>query len=258
MINFSGIPKHHLLGRILRFPLRLIPPGTMMPILQGQLRGKKWLVGAGSHGFWLGSYEFTKQKLFSETVRNGSVVYDVGANAGFYTLLASVLVGSTGRVFAFEPLPRNLRYLRRHIAVNRCDNVTVIAAAAGEASGRGLFKEDPNPSAGHLSRDEGFPVEVVSLDTLVGQGRIPPPDYLKVDVEGAELHVLQGAKRMLERYHPAIFLAVHGDDRGRDCRHFLRALGFELRTICEGNRVEDIDAEIFGVFPGSGPSSTPG
>lgn len=118
-MNLSGIPRRSVLGRVLRAPLRLIPPGTVLPVLQGRLRGARWIVGAGTHGCWLGSYEYGKRRLFERLVRPGQVVWDVGANAGFYTLLASRLVGSTGSVVAIEPLPRNLSYLRRHLELNR-------------------------------------------------------------------------------------------------------------------------------------------
>jgi hypothetical protein len=82
-INFSGITNQNILGKILRSPLRLIPPKTVLPILQGKLRGKKWIVGSGQHGAWLGSYEYEKQLLFQQIVQEGNVVYDLGANNGF-------------------------------------------------------------------------------------------------------------------------------------------------------------------------------
>src|ERR1700722_9598796 len=112
LANLSGISKESLIGRLLRVPLRLIPRSTVLPIMQGALQGKKWRVGSGAHGCWLGSYEFHKQKALQDEIKAGYVVYDIGANVGFYALLASVLVGETGFVYAFEPFPGNLRELR--------------------------------------------------------------------------------------------------------------------------------------------------
>jgi len=129
MINFSGITDNSVVGKVLRLPLKLIPGGTILPILQGNLKGKKWIVGSSNHGCWLGTYEFAKQRLFSETIREGSVVYDIGAHVGFYTLLASVLVGPKGKVVAFEPLPRNIYYLKKHLRLNQCKNVILVEAA---------------------------------------------------------------------------------------------------------------------------------
>src|SRR5512139_3781902 len=97
-MNFSGISNHSVVGKALRFPLRLIPDDATLPILQGRLRGKRWISGSCNHGCWLGSYEYHKRVLFERTITPGSVVFDLGAHVGFYTLLASVLVGHAGRV----------------------------------------------------------------------------------------------------------------------------------------------------------------
>ncbi len=77
-----------------------------MHVVQGPLRGKRWIAGSSNHGCWLGSYELAKQRKVIELVRPGMVCWDVGAHVGFYTLLFAELVGPLGRVFAFEPLPR--------------------------------------------------------------------------------------------------------------------------------------------------------
>lgn len=108
-MNISAVPHDSLVGRLLRWPLRFIPPELVVPILQGKLKGRKWVVGSSKHGCWLGSYEYHKRRLFEQLIRPGDTVFDIGAHVGFYTLLASILTGPAGRVFAFEPLPRNLR-----------------------------------------------------------------------------------------------------------------------------------------------------
>lgn len=134
-MNLSGISDNSLVGRILRFPLRFIPPQMVLPVMQGRLKGKKWIVWSSNHGCWLGSYEHAKRILFEETITEGSVVFDVGAHVGFYSLLASVLVGPRGSVFAFEPLQRNLFYLKQHLRLNDIENVTVIEAAVSDRGG---------------------------------------------------------------------------------------------------------------------------
>ena len=124
-INLSGLSSRTLLGKLLRLPLRLIPPNSKVPILQGRLRGKWWIAGGGVASYWLGSYEFYKQRLFERLVTPGNVVFDIGAHVGFYMLLSSALVGTAGEVFAFEPVPRNLHYLYEHLRLNHVTNVTV-------------------------------------------------------------------------------------------------------------------------------------
>ena len=80
-----------------------------IPIFQGKLRGKKWIVGSGEHGYWLGSYEMDKRLAFEKEILPDSVIYDIGANVGFYSLLAAEMTGEKGHVYAFEPLPRNIK-----------------------------------------------------------------------------------------------------------------------------------------------------
>src|SRR5688572_25202486 len=117
-MNFSGLSNQSLAGKILRQPLKLIPPGTHVRILQGRLRGKRWIAGSSTHGCWLGSYESDKRQLFESSITPGDVVFDIGANVGFYTLLASDLVGSSGHVYSFEPVPRNIEFLNEHLSLN--------------------------------------------------------------------------------------------------------------------------------------------
>ena len=82
-MNFSSISDRSLLGKALRAPLKFIPTELVVPILQGRLKGKKWVNGSSNHGCWLGSYELGKQLIFSATIKEGSVVFDLGANVGF-------------------------------------------------------------------------------------------------------------------------------------------------------------------------------
>jgi FkbM family methyltransferase len=239
-VNFSTISNDTLAGKALRLPLRLIPDGLQMPILQGKLRGKKWIVNSGVHGYWLGSYEYEKRRAFEAAVSPGSVVFDIGAHAGFYTLLASELVGSTGKVVAFEPLPRNLAFLRSHLDLNAVDNAEVIAAAVSDVDGAVGFQDGPDSSTGFISSSGGRRVAAVSLDALVHEGNIPRPDFLKIDVEGAEMDVLRGGRRTLEEGSPALFLATHGKDVHASCCEFLKSLGYALEPIV-GKTIDDTD-----------------
>ena len=230
-MNLSGIPGDTAVGKLLRLPLRALREDARVPILQGRLRGKRWIVGSSTHGCWLGSYEYEKRRLFERTIQQGSTVFDIGANVGFYTLLASVLVGQTGRVVAFEPVPRNLEYLHEHLRLNRLGNVQVIAAAVAEEEGAADFDYGPHSSMGHLSARGPLSVRTVSLDQAIASGAIPAPDYLKVDVEGAEAMVFRGATRVLAESRPTIFLATHGTEVHRECVDRLSSMGYQLAAI---------------------------
>lgn len=245
-MNLSGISNKSLLGRLLRLPLRLIPPRTVVRILQGSLRGKKWIASSSSHGCWLGNYEYVKRILFERTVRENGVVFDVGAHVGFYTLLASVLVGSRGSVFAFEPFPANLLYLKEHLRLNNIDNVTVVEAAVSENTGTAFFSEGPSSSTGHISPNGRLEVETVAIDELVAKKDLPVPDYIKMDIEGAEASALSGAKSTLAQFHPTIFLATHGSSIHQECCRLLWALDYELQPI-DGTNLETSD-EILATY----------
>jgi FkbM family methyltransferase len=230
-MNFSAISNRTPLGKLLRFPLRLMPTEMRMPILQGRLRGKQWIVKSSQHGCWLGSYEYDKQLIFEKIITEGSVVFDLGAHVGFHTLLASVLVGSEGKVFAFEPMPKNLFYLKQHLSLNSITNVTLIEAAVSDCSGVVSFEESSCSFQGRISSQGNLQVKTVSLDDLISKGEIPTPDYLKIDVEGAEMQVFSGAKSLLKNAHPTILLATHGRDVHQQCCQLLTSLGYQLQPI---------------------------
>jgi len=217
--------------------LKLIPATAVAPILQGPLRGKKWIVGSSVHGCWLGSYEIAKARLMKQRIRPGSVAFDIGAQAGYHTLLASVCVGPSGRVYAFEPLPRNLDYLSALVDLHRLKNVVVVDAAVSDFHGSATFDAGTSPVAGRLSTSGSIRVRCVQLDEEVQTGRLPPPDFLKIDVEGAEMKLLTGARNILEQYKPEIVLDTHTFLGGefeplhRECSQFLQGLGYQLQPI---------------------------
>lgn len=233
----DGTSAWSLVDRILRHLLRFIPPNAALPVLRGPLKGKRWIVGSSDPGLLLGSQGNAWPIPLEEAVTEGAVVFDVGAHAGFYTLLASVLVGPGGRVFAFEPLQRNLHYLKRHLQLNHIENVTVIEAAVSDRVGMASFDEGPRGSMGHMASHGKLQVKTVSIDDLVGTGEIPSPDYIILDVPGAETVALAGARSTLERCHATIFLATHGPEVQRECRRFLESLGYQIQAA-DGVNVE--------------------
>jgi FkbM family methyltransferase len=190
------LARMKLLSRLLRMPLRLMPPGRVVRIVSGELRGWKWISGSATHGCWLGHYESEAQAIFLANIRPGDVVFDIGANVGFYTLLASKLAAH-GSVVAFEPLPRNLALLERHLRLNEVCNVRVLPIAVSSQSGTARFAAAHNPAMGGLTDSGDLEVTTASLDALIANGAIPRPSFLKIDVEGAEHDVLTGAAKLL-------------------------------------------------------------
>lgn len=218
----------------IRLPLRLLPRGRVVPILSGELRGARWITGASTHGCWLGTYERHTQRLFREHVRPGSVVYDVGANAGFFTLLASRLAGKDGRVVAFEPLPQNLEVLREHVRLNDAGNVAILPLAVAAHEGRARFHSRASPSMGSLAQDGELEVPAESLDRLVASGQLPPPDFIKMDIEGGEAGALAGARDVLQRSGLTLLMSTHGYVQHERCWSILRDAGLTLTLLKDG------------------------
>jgi FkbM family methyltransferase len=245
IMNFQALSSETLLGKIARLPLSLVPRGTVVRILRGTLRGKRWIVGSAIHRCWLGFYEYEKQRLISREVRPNSVFWDIGANVGFYSLLASKLVRS-GKVFAFEPVPRNLEYLRKHVVLNRVTNVEVLPIAVSDKDGISSFRVEQTGLMGHLSGEGNTTVSTAALDTLVEEGKVLPPDYVKMDIEGAELLALRGASRTFQRFRPVLFLATHGREVEAECRRLLELWGYDCRNI--GSKSNSELGEIIAKF----------
>jgi FkbM family methyltransferase len=220
-----------LLGKILRLPLALIPRESTIRILRGPLRGLKWTVGASSHGCWAGTYEVDSLAAFAAAIAPGASVYDVGANVGIYTLLASRKAGPSGKVYAFEPLERNLRYLHGHVDMNQLQNCVILEVAVSDKEGTQRFSAASwHHCMGRLAAEGESEIPTVTLDGCIyGEKQFRPSNVIKIDVEGAELQVLQGASRALSEYHPSVFLETHGDQLHRDCSKFLAAKGYRLK-----------------------------
>ena len=233
-------------GKLLRLPLRLLPRESRVRIVKGPAKGFRWIVGASTHGYWLGSYEMEKARLFARSIPPDGVVYDIGAHVGYYSLIAARAVGPGGSVVAFEPDARNLRFLKAHVSTNNLDHIEVVGAAVGVSTRSGAsFLVGDHPATGRLDDLGTQPVEVVSLDDFV-TGRDRGPDILKIDIEGGEVEALRGARSLLTRYHPLIFLATHGSDAER----------LSLETLTDaGYGVEKLDVDEYLARPREGAGS---
>lgn len=239
-LNFSAIPADRWWGRLLRAPLVLLPDSLVLPVLQGPARGLRWIVGSSQHGCWLGSYEAEQTFRFASLLDRGQVVYDIGAHVGWYTAIASRLVGEGGTVVAFEPLPENLAYLRRHVEMNDLRNVVVQPVAVAASPGRASFEPGPSRFHGKISGtgEADLEVTVLTLDGLVESGEVPPPDLVKMDVEGSEVDALEGADTVLGDARPTVLLSVHGPETSRRCAEILRGRGYRLEAL-EASDLED-------------------
>lgn len=166
-----------------------------------------------------GVWEATETAIFRSLVKSGMTVLDVGANIGYYTLMAAKLVTPAGRVFAFEPDPWNCQLLARSVESSGYTNVKVYQQAVADKLGRTKLYFDAHNYANrsffaqNIIQDAGFvEVETIPLDRLYGSGQLGKRvDFLKIDVQGAEALVLAGAEKLLTENLPTILMELEPD-----------------------------------------------
>ena len=170
---------------------------------------------------WRGEHEPAVQNAILAVVRPGAVVYDIGAHLGTMALGAARLVGDSGRVVAFDGDPENIARLRDHTARNGLgDRLRVVHAAVWSRTaidGIGFRRGATAKSQGGVQADGKRPVlgsgevinvRAVTLDDIIGAG-IPPPQLVKIDVEGGEYEVLRGGQRLFAKQRPLVIVEVH-------------------------------------------------
>jgi FkbM family methyltransferase len=236
----------HWLIRINRYIFRK----QYMRVMAGPLKGYLWNTSS-SYDYLLGQYEdpATLQQ-FIAWLKPGSVLYDIGANVGYHSLLANrFATGAT--VYAFEPMPFVREIFETHIRLNKerigINNIRLLPVAIADAEKEVEFSNDPafrdgntyisqscvfNKAAGKIR------VQCNSIDILISQG-YKVPDIIKIDVEGAEYDVLLGARKTLTTYHPHILLATHDchlPGVQQKCIDLLKDLGYELKHTGRHNK----------------------
>jgi FkbM family methyltransferase len=228
-----------LLSRTHRFWSRVLPNSYHLYKFEG---GLIYLNIKESHKMLervLGRYEQSKHHALRHFIRPGMTFVDVGCNKGDFCLTASRLVGSSGRVLAFEPHPENCEWIRKSIAKNGYRNIELYELALSDSNGSAqlhLGEQSGHHTllAGQLRQEQGLiAVQTRILDDLLEETQFRGPiDAIKIDVEGADMHVLRGAqKTLLNNPGIVVFLDVHpqlGVDPAEVCA-FLQDLGFGLR-----------------------------
>lgn len=184
-----------------------------------------------------GNLETAVQEALVRHLGPGDVFYDIGANLGFFSLLAAHLVGlGEGHVYAFEAAPDNARAIRENAELNRIRNVAVIDKAVSSRSGTGRLQIVDDQSWSKLEEYGEHPyterlidVELVAIDDLLRADELPPPTVVKIDVEGAEIAVLEGMRETLERHQPAVICELHGTHS--DFLATMRSQGYRLINL---------------------------
>jgi len=200
-----------------------------------------------------GSYEPFETQLIKKVIRQGDISVDAGANIGYYTLLFSRLTGESGRVFAFEPAPVNFALLKKNLGINGCSNVEPVQKAVSNITGNAsLFLHERNSTDHRIFRSKdrrrGIDIETTSLDDYFKdfRGKI---NFIKIDVQGAELQVLEGMRKILKN-HPVKIALEFSPLLLKSCGSepeklvsILAEYGYRLFDINErGKKLEEMDA----------------
>ena len=194
--------------------------------------------------FALGTYESALQEAIVQNLRAGDVFYDIGANIGFFSLIAARQVGKRGQVYSFEPVPTNAAAITRSARLNGFEQIDVFCEAVAARSRTGELCLARHIGGATLD-SAGVPpdlrgrisVDVVAIDEITGPRRLRAPNLVKVDVEGAELEVLQGMRTTLHDDRPVVIYEVD-DAKEAGVKHkleeiaaFMKGLDYSLTAL---------------------------
>lgn len=250
-----------------------------------EVQGSKMYVNLGADFFLRKTFESyiispnweeLMTQMFKKVVKEGDNVVDLGANLGYYTLLTARLVGSKGKVYAFEPEPLNYKLLIKNIELNGYDNIVAMQKAVSDTTGMVKLFLNSEDSGAHTIRQssgnkEFIEVESVALDEFF-KDKEYPINIIKMDIEGAEMAALTGMDRIIrenenlkifiEFYPPAIREAGHSpeefvnillkdyhfsilaiDDYTRNKQYLRIKKADDLINLCKGERAVNLFLE---------------
>jgi FkbM family methyltransferase len=198
-----------------------------------------------AQGIWLELNPRTGQSYMrgdteSLVQEDNDVFFDLGANIGLFTLMAARAIGAKGAIFSFEPDSENAARLRRNIARNGFENISVVEAGVWSSTGKRQFaaSESTSPDRGvgtfidtNSRATDDVSIQCTSLDDFIKSA--PLPTAIKCDVEGAEFEVVKGATNLLHQQRPWILFEMHSQDNDRRIRTALRDYRYSFQNIDE-------------------------
>lgn len=213
-------------------------------LAQGVGAGLKFRADKSNRDCRQGTYELPLQKALQNYLKPEGIFYDIGANIGFFTVIAAKLVGTSGHVYAFEPVPENAARISENIKLNEFSNVTLLEKAVSQTTGSGELLLAHHHGGATLS-SAGTPpdlkgemtVDLVCIDDLVLEKTLLPPTFVKIDVEGAEIEALRGMIQTLNQFKPIIIYEVDDGNalafqrKSEEIATFIRTLGYEITPL---------------------------
>jgi FkbM family methyltransferase len=179
------------------------------------------------------AYEPEVTHWLESVIRPGSVFYDVGAHIGIHSLYAAKLLRGKGHIHAFEPWPDNFEHLSKHIELNHLSNiVTAEQMALSDHAAVAAMVVGGTDGTHHLARGSTPPDQEVQTMTLdLYTQTAPPPDAMKIDVEGFEYEVLNGGREILTQRRPKLIVEHHGDALRDRTSELLRSFGYRTHAV---------------------------
>jgi FkbM family methyltransferase len=218
-------------------------------IQKGLGRGLRFNAAHSAVGFVLGTHDLEVQYALAQLLTPGMIAFDIGANVGFTAVLAAKCVAPTGRVVCFEPLRENAVQIARNAGLNGFAFVEAHELALAREDGEASFLVSEASTWGRLAQSGPAPrqsgtirVPVRSLDSMFDRQEIPKPDLIKMDVEGGEVDVLGGARRMLASARPILVVELHHTYRG--VADALAGLDYTLRPLTSRPDAVDMEGEF--------------
>jgi FkbM family methyltransferase len=208
-----------------------LPLGSIQRIRSGYLKGLR--IRLSQNSLWsplIGNWEPAMQKIMVNVIKPGQIVYDLGANNGLHGLLMAPIVGPEGMLYNFEPFEENIHEIVDNYAMNGIKNFRNIHAAVSDKDGKAVFVIGNHHKQGHLSidtniKEEKIEVESISLDSFIERGN-PGPDFIKIDIEGAEGSSLRGFSKGLEKYKPLMIIELHSPEQDLEVGKVLAEKGY--------------------------------
>ena len=192
-------------------------------IIAGPLKGLYFCAPSGPAGYFWGNACQSEIEIFAKNLKPGKIFLDIGAQVGYLSLVASKFVGESGKVYAFEPYIENFNALKQNISQNRIFNIFPLNIALSEESGAVFLELKADTTRTAITNGvTGLKINSNTLDNLIAEENLPAPDFVKIDVEGAEMKVLSGMLQTIDNSRPNILVEIHR--LGKPFNDFVRTL----------------------------------
>jgi len=165
---------------------------------------------------FIGYYEYQKTNLFKKIVKPGMTILDIGTNKGYYSLLSAKIMDDKGEILSFEPHPENCYWIKKSISVNGYKSIKLFQIALFNKNGEMRLFEGAKSGHHSLVRNKdlgSITIQTKKLDAILAEEKIIKVDLIKIDVEGAEIQVLDGANKLLAKQSPKLLIDIHDIDR---------------------------------------------